>query len=135
MIEVYSNNVTVDENAVIPFNNISIKKGCTAVLSAPSTIQINRCGIYSVTCNAACVASTDGVVSLQLYKNGIAQPQAESSTTCASGSNASLGFSTLVQVQEDNGNNCCQSPTLLHIVNTGVAAEYPDINCCITKLC
>ena len=46
MIEVFSNNITVDANAVIPFNNISIKKGCTAVLSAPSTIQINKRGVY-----------------------------------------------------------------------------------------
>ena len=135
MIEVYSNSVSVDTNAVIPFNNISIKKGCTAVLSAPSTIQMNKCGIYMLTCDASAVATTDGIVSIQLYKNGIAQPQAQASETGATGSNIALGFSTLVQVQENNGCSCCDAPTLLHIVNTGVAAEYANINVCVTKIC
>lgn len=135
MIEVFSNNVTVDANAVIPFNNISIKKGCTAVLSAPSTIQINKCGIYSVACDASVIASADGIASIQLYKNGIAQSQAQSSATCATGNNESLSFSTLVQVQENNGCSCCDAPTLLHIVNTGVEVEYANINVCVTKIC
>lgn len=135
MIEIYSNNINVDENAVVPFNNISIKKGCTAVLSAPSTIQINKCGIYMIECNASAIASADGVVSIQLYKNGIPQPQAQSSATCANGSNIAVGFATLVQVQQSNGYGCCDAPTLLHIVNTGVGVEYDNINVCVTKIC
>ena len=136
MIEIYSNNINVDANAVIPFNNISIKKGCTAVLSAPSTIQINKRGVYMLSCDASVVATTDGIASIQLYKNGIPQSQAQSLATCATGNNESLSFTTLVQVQEDNNTcNCCDAPTLLHIVNTGIAAEYTDINVCVTKIC
>ena len=46
MLEIYSENITVGANSPIPFNNVSIKKGCTAVLSAPATVQFNKCGVY-----------------------------------------------------------------------------------------
>ena len=39
MTEAYTLNVDVAENSAIPFNNVTIQKGCTSVLSAPATIQ------------------------------------------------------------------------------------------------
>jgi len=38
MLQVYSSNLTVDANTVIPFNNVILDKGCGEILSAPSTI-------------------------------------------------------------------------------------------------
>jgi hypothetical protein len=41
MLQVYSDNLTVDANTVFPFNNVVVDKGCAEALSAPATIQLN----------------------------------------------------------------------------------------------
>ena len=125
MLEVYSTNVDVETNAAIPFNNIVIKKGCTAEESAPATIQLNKCGVYMVSVDA----SSETAATIQLSKDGVLQPQAQSTGTAPS-------FVTLVQVPRSNTNCCCSSPTLLQIVNAGTAtATFTDVNVCVTKVC
>lgn len=135
MIEVYSKNVAVTAESAVPFNNVTIKKGCTVEESAPSTIQLNKCGIYMVSCDASITAETDGDIALQLYKNGIAQPQAISTATGAADTPVSMGFTTLVQVSENNTRCCCSSPTTLQIVSSGVDVTINNINVCVTKVC
>lgn len=71
MIELYSTNVQVNEGNSIPLNNISIIKGSTAVHSAPATIQLNKKGIYAVSCNATVEGAAAGVVGIQLAKNNV----------------------------------------------------------------
>ena len=125
MLEAYSLNVTVPAETAIPLNNVTIEKGCTAVHSAPNTIQLNKCGVYMVSCDA----SSTTTPTVQLYKNGVAQPQAQSTggTPC---------FITLVQVEQNNTNCCCSSPTLLQLFNAGTAeATFTDINVVVTKVC
>ena len=124
MIQVYSTNIDVALNAAIPFNNVAIRKGCSAIESAPSTIQLNKCGIYMVSFDATAAAST----TVQMSKDGVAQPQAQSTGT-------SLHFTTLVQVPKDNSNNCCASPTLIQMLNTGAEATFENINVVVTKVC
>ena len=124
MLEIYSLNVTAPADTAIPLNNVTLEKGETAVHTAPNTIQLNKCGIYMVTCDA----STTGTATIELYKDGIAQPQAQ-----ATGGTPS--FVTLVQVDHNNSNCCCASPTLLQIMNTGAEATYTNINVCVTKVC
>ena len=125
MLEAYSTNVTVAVDTPIPFNNVTIQKGCTARLSSPSTVQLNKCGVYMISCNASSSASA----TIQLYKNGVAQPQAQST-------GGSLGFTTLVQVTENNSCACCSSPTLIQILNAGEAeATFLDTNIVVTKVC
>jgi len=123
MLEVYSTNIDVAADSAIPFNNVSIKKGTTAVESAPATIQLNKCGVYMI--------SFDGVSSVetnvQMLKDGVAQPQAQSTGT-------SLSFITLVQVQNSNSNCACASPTLLQFMNSE-AATFDNINVVVTKIC
>lgn len=123
MLEAYSLNATVTPLAPIPFNSASLVKGCTAVLASPTTIELNKRGVYAVTFNGTAAASD----TVQLYKDGVAQPQAQSTGT-------SLGFSTLVQVDRDNSTCCCASPVTLQVIST-LAATLTDANITVTKVC
>lgn len=123
MLEAYSLNVTVAANAAIPFNNISLEKGCTARLSSPATIQLNKCGVYMVAVEASAAAAA----TIQLYKDDVAQPQAISTGTSPS-------FVTLVQVDHNNCGCACASPTLLQ-VKTPAAATFTDASIVVTKVC
>ena len=122
MLEVYSTNVEVAAETAIPFQNVSLKKGCTAELSGTSTIKLNKCGVYMVSCDASAEAST----TIQLYKNGVAQPQAQSTGITPS-------FVTLVQVPENNSNCPCASAVSLQVVNT-TATTFTDANVVLTKV-
>lgn len=123
MLEAYSLNVMVGANSAIPFNNVTIEKGCTARLTAPSTIELNRRGIYILYFDGVASAAT----TVQLYKDGVAQPQAQSTGT-------SVSFATLVQVPTDNTCSCCTSPTVLRLVNS-TAGTFTNANVAVTKLC
>ena len=122
MLEAYSVNVAVTANSAIPFNNVSIKKGCTAELIAPSTINLNKCGVYMVACDASASAST----TIQLYKDGIAQNQAQSTGNSPS-------FVTLVQVTENNSCCPCSSPTQIKVMSN-TAVTLTDANITVTKV-
>ena len=125
MLEAYSLNVTAPAETAIPLNNVTLKKGCTAELSSASTIQLNKCGVYMVSCDASS-ASTGAAI--QLYKDGIAQPQAQ-------GTGGTPAFITLVQVTENNSCCPCASPTTLQIFNpTDASVTYTDINVVVSKL-
>ena len=124
MLEVYSLNQTVGSLEPIPFTNVVIKKGCTAELSGTSTIQLNKCGVYMIACNCSSATAT----TIQLYKNGVAQEQAQSTGT-------SMSFTTLVQVANNNTCCPCSSPTTVQIVNADDAeATFTDANVTVTKI-
>ena len=125
MLEAYSLNVTVPAATNIPFNNITLEKGCTVDLNGVSTIELNKCGVYMIAFDGSLGTAT----TVQLYKDGVALPQAQST-------GASPSFVTLVQVSENNSRCCCTSPTLIQIRNTGTAAAtFTDVNVCVTKVC
>ena len=125
MLEVYSLFIDVDPNAAIPLNNVVIEKGCTATLSAPATIQLNKAGVYMVSVDASSTESA----TIQLYKDGVPLPQAQST-------GMAIGFTTLIQVQSNNSNCPCSSPTILQLTNTGeAAATYDNVNVVVTKVC
>lgn len=123
MLEAYSLNVTAAANSPIPFNNVSIEKGCTARLTSPSTIELNKCGVYMIAVDASAAAAA----TIQLVKDDVLQPQAQSTGTSPS-------FVTLVQVDHNNSNCCCSSPTLLQ-VRSITASTYTDANIVVTKVC
>lgn len=123
MLEVYSIDVDVAENSPIPFNNVAMEKGNTVTFSGTSTIQLNKCGVYMVSCDA----STADTVTVQLYKDGVAQPQAQST-------GGALSFTTLVQVATNNGCCCCQSPVTLQVVSD-TATTFTSANVSVTKIC
>ena len=123
MLEAYSSNVAVTANSAIPFNSVSIEKGCTARLTSPTTIELNKCGVYMVECDVSTTAAT----TIQLSKDGVLQPQAISTGTSPS-------FLTLVQVDKNNSCCACSSPVVLRVINT-VAGTLTDANIVVTKLC
>ena len=123
MLEAYSLNAEVGAAAAIPFNNVSIKKGCTAELSGVSSIQLNKCGVYMVSFDGVAEAST----TVQLQKDSVAQPQAQSTGT-------SVSFVTLVQVDKNNNSCCCTSPVTLRIMNE-TATTFTNCNVVVTKVC
>ena len=136
MLQVYSSNLAVDASAVFPFNNVVIDKGCGETLSAPATIQLNKAGIYLVEMDGFATPDTATAVSVQLIVNGVAQPQAISSFTPASVTDArTFGFKTFVRVLENNCPcNCLTSPTTLQFMNGETALSEAHINVVITKI-
>ena len=125
MLEAYSLNVTAAAGAPFPLNNVTIEKGCSVELNGVGTIRLNKCGVYMVAANAsAATAST-----IQMIKNGVLQPQAQSVGNSPS-------FISLVQVPTNNSNCCCSSPTIVQIINPTDAAEtLTSLNVCVTKIC
>lgn len=123
MIEAYSTNIEVEEDTAIPFRNVTLQKGCTATLSGDSTIQLNRCGVYMVSCDA----SAGENVTIQLFKDGVAQPQAQST-------GGSPCFVTLVQVNQNNSCCACSEPTRIQVMNVGDGATFTNCNICVTKV-
>lgn len=122
MLEAYSVNVAVAADANIPFNSTSLQKGCTAVKTAADTFVLNKCGVYMVEVDASTATST----TIQLYKDGVAQPQAQSTGLTPS-------FVTLVQVDKNNSCCPCASGVTLQVRNT-VAGTFTNANIVITKV-
>lgn len=122
MLEAYSANIAVTADSAVPFNSVSLIKGCTATHPSPDTINLNKCGVYMISVDATAEAAT----TIQLYKDGVAQPQAQSTGT-------SLGFVTLVQVDHNNSCCACDSPVSLQIMNT-TATTLTNANIVITKV-
>ena len=123
MLEAYSLNVAVEADSYVPFNSTSIIKGCTATKPSADTIDLNKCGVYMVSVDASAEAST----TLQLYKDGVAQPQAQSTGLTPS-------FTTLVQVDKNNSCCACSSPTTIQIHNS-TATTLTNANITVTKIC
>ena len=124
MLEAYSLNQEVGSLDAIPFTNVTLKKGCTAELSGTSTIQLNKCGVYMVAFDCSVTPTT----TVELYKNGVAQDQAQ-----ATGGTPS--FVTLVQVTENNCCCPCSAPTTVQIINAGDAeATFSNANITVTKI-
>lgn len=137
MLQAYSSNLDIAANTAYPLNNVTLKKGCSVVLSGPSTIQLNQRGVYLIHYDGYALATTNGEVSTQLYINGVAQPEAISSFDAADTTDTQqvLHFETCVQVSNNNCNcNLTSSPTIIQFINTGVAIENAHINIIVTKL-
>lgn len=123
MLEAYSTNIDVSALATIPFNSTSVTKGCTATHPSADTFNLNKCGVYMVSVNASSSVAT----TIQLLKDGVAQPQAQATGDA-------ISFNTLVQVDRNNNPCCaCDSPVTLQ-VTSDTAATFIDANICITKL-
>ena len=135
MLQCYSIGQAFATGAAIPFNNIAVEKGKTAVLAAPATIELNKKGVYEVCVDGVVTtATTADSASVQLTKNGIPLAGAQSSFETAVSAPAPFSFCTLIQVSEDNTCCCITSPTTLQVVYTGDATTG-NINVVVTKIC
>lgn len=136
MLQVYSSNLAVDANTVFPFNNVVMDKGCGETLSAPATIQLNKAGVYLVEMDGFATPDAATEVSVQLYVNGVTQPQAISTFVPAAVTDTrTFGFKTFVRVLENNCPcNCLTSPTTLQFMNGTTAVSDAHINVVITRI-
>lgn len=135
MLQAYSSNLTVAANAAYSFNNVTVDKGCAERLSGPSSIELNKQGVYLVEVDGFGTADAATLVSTQLFVNGVAQPQAISSFTGVSAAVGAFNFKTLVQVENNNCPcNCTTSPTVLQVRNGATALTDAHINVIVTKI-
>jgi hypothetical protein len=130
MLEVYSKNVNVAANGIIPLTTVALLKGTSTQLLGTSTIQFNKCGVYEVSVSGSVIGSAAGEIIVQLEKNGVAQPQAVSLITAADAtSQIPFSFTTLVQVPDSNNINCpCSTTTTIDLRNAGIEAIYSTID-------
>ena len=136
MLQVYSSNLAVDANAVFPFNNVVMDKGCGETLSAPATIQLNKQGVYLIEMDGFATPDAATEVSVQLYVNGVAQPQAISTFVPAAITDTrTFGFKTFVRVVQNNCPcNCLSAPTTLQFINGDTALTDAHINVVVTQI-
>lgn len=135
MLQGYSSNLTVAANTAFPFNNVTVDKGCGENLSGPASVQLNQRGVYLVEVDGFGTGAAAGVNTVQLYVNGVAQPQAISSVTTAADTVDTFGFKTFVQVANNNCPcNCVASPTILQVLNGAQALTEGHINIVVTKI-
>ena len=135
MIQVYSTNIAVDEDSFIPLQNVKTQKGCSASMSGVSTINLNKCGVYKITVDGSATPTTAGLMSIDLYKNGVALPEAQSSVTGTADAVSTMGFTTYVQVSSSNSCKCFDSPVSIQIFNSGVDATFLNVNVTVDKVC
>ena len=135
MLQAYSSDLDIAANAAFPFNNVTLDKGCAETLSGPSSIQLNKQGVYLVEVDGFGTGAAAGTGTVQLYVNGVAQPQAISSFTTAAATISNFGFKTFVQVAENNCPcNCISSPTVLQVLNGEQNLTAAHINIVVTKI-
>ena len=124
----------VATDGLLTFTTDRILTGCTATRNG-QTFQLNKPGSYYVTFNAVAAATdTVGLLTMELYNNGVAVPGAlASTTTTTAGAESDFAFSTIIRVPP----SCCvvNNTAKLTVVNTGVDATYSNVNINITKLC
>lgn len=136
MFQGYSSNLTVAANTAFPFNNVTVDKGHAETLAAPATVQLNQRGVYLVKVDGYATGAAAGENAVQLYVNGVAQPQAISALTLTTTGATNFQFCSLVQVATNNCPcNCISSPTLLQVLNGDVDVTDGHINILVTKLC
>ena len=123
MIQAYSQNITVNAMQAIPFDSVSLVKGCTATQTGATTFALNKCGVYEVSCGVSAAAAE----TIQLYKDGVAVPEARRTGNSPS-------FVTLVQVSKNNNPCCaCDSPTTIQVMSV-TDATLADASITITKI-
>ena len=136
MLQAYSSNITIGANAPISFNNVVVDKGRAEDLTAPASIELNQRGVYLVKVNGFGTGAAQGDATIQLYVNGVAQPQAQCQFSIASGDISNFSFNTLIQVANNNCNcNCYSKPTVLQVWAGDQELTDGYINIIVTKLC
>ena len=139
MIYAYTNTTqTLTSGTSVKFNTIGEKAGKTTCLNTGSgTINLRVPGLYLVNFNADVAASTTaGSIVLQLYKNGVLYPGAESTTYSSSIVDIrNASFTAVIKV--GNCCNCCSNAsnsTSFNIVVSGVTADLTNAAITVTKI-
>ena len=98
MLRTYSKNITATTGNAIVFNTNKILTGKTVSHSAgSSSIVVNSPGYYEVNLDLSASTATAGLVTIQLYADGVAIPDAVIITNLAANSNVDSSFSTIIR--------------------------------------
>lgn len=124
---VSSQEVGVDAN--VEFDNY-VQTGTSIRPFGTTSIRLKP-GLYQIIVNAS--AGGTGTVTFQLYRNGVAIPNAIGSGISAGPTNlVPLSLGNIVDVKKSC--SCVDNTTILTIKNVGVAATVADINVDVVKL-
>lgn len=112
----------VAENGVLPLTTIVRRRG-VSIQQSNDSIVLGTPGYHHVSVSVTFTAPAAGDVTITLLQNGTPVQGATASTTITTATTEvrSLSFDAIVRVP------CCGSPTILTVVNEGVAITTSNI--------
>ena len=116
----------IADGGVYPIPQTNRKFGCDIVGNGVGATCKNA-GYYRVTGTVTVVAGAAGVVTAQLYVNGLPYNGAIASLSAANGATVTLPINTVVRV------NCCANPAELTVVMSGVATTTVNADLTVTR--
>lgn len=136
MVQIYSDGLEVAAGGTYPLNNVVFLKGTTAVAAGAGGIALTKRGIYSIHVDGFATLADAGDYSIQLTRNGIALPQAVSTTTLAAAGSAAGSIETLIVVEEsDCPCNWTSAAVTIGVINPStVDVTDAHINVVVSKL-
>lgn len=105
-----------------------VNSGCSLTLN-PSSIQVNKSGLYHISGDVIITPTAAGLVTFQLYKDGVALPCAIAQETVASGNAYSLHIETDICI-----NVCCVNNPSFTFVMSGVTGTVNNLSVGMVKL-
>ncbi len=110
--------VAVD--GVIPLGSLIRRYGCDVALNG-NAVNITGAGYYDVDASVTVTPAAAGIVTISLYKDGVAVPGATASETAAANGTVDLSIPALVRQV------CCVAGSALTLVLTGAAATVNNV--------
>jgi len=113
---------TVPEDGALPLTTIVRRRG-SAIQQSNNSIILGQAGYYHVSATVTFTAPAAGEVTIELLKSGEPVQGATASTTITTATTEvrSISFDAIVRVP------CCAAPSVLTIVNSGVAITTSNI--------
>lgn len=131
MLQLYSSGIDISANTAVPFDNNILQTSPVAVQIAPANLSLRAPGIYEVSVDGFATAGAAGLVTMQLYADGVPLEQAVSSFTGAAATVGNFHFKTFVEVS----GCCCQASSVtLRLMNAGIAVTDAHVNISVLKV-
>lgn len=133
MLQLYSSEISVNANELIPFNSFAVRTTGPEGYLSPTSVQLLNPGVYYVSVDAYATPAAAGEVSIQLMVDGVLRPEAINAVTGAADTVTNLHFGTFVQVE---GGCCCQrlNRDIIQVMNGATALTGLHINMTVFKL-
>lgn len=120
MIQVVTNNQTVQSGSAIPLDDVTLQNGFNVVKSGTNQLTFNVPGIYKIEYSASINSSTSSDIEIAFKINGnIMEPDLV--VTPANTGTTSFYGSDLIRV---NNSKC--NKTSLQVINSGTEAVYTN---------
>lgn len=134
VIEAYnSSEQTLATGVNIAFTNFN-EYGCSIVPSGSIGVKIHKAGRYLVMFTGVAVeGGTAGDISAQLYKDGVAVPDAVGTEYSPDTTGlVNLAFTKVIEVKRSCG--CIDNTTVLSVENIGVGAIYSNAKLTVVEI-